>query len=52
MKKNDRLTLYYTDTKTRDQVINRLGNMVVNVKELPPKDDRRLIYIFVEKVRS
>ena len=52
MKKNNRLALYYIDSETRDQVINRLGDMVIHVKEVPGRDDRKLIYIFVEKVKD
>lgn len=47
MKKDNRLTLYFINDKTRDQVIDRLGDMVVRVKDLPEKDGRKLVYIFI-----
>ena len=48
MKKDNRLTLYFINNKTRDQVINRLGDLVTRVKDLPEKDGRKLVYIFIK----
>ena len=48
--KNDRLTLYYGSESLRKQVLERLDDMIVKVKEMPEKEGRKLVYIFVKSV--
>lgn len=50
MKKSDRLTLYYGSETLRKQILERLDDMIVKVKEMPEKDGRKLVYIFVKEV--
>ncbi len=50
MTKNDRLTLYYGSESLRKQILERLDGMIVKVKEMPEKEGRKLVYIFVKAV--
>ena len=50
MKKADRITLYYLDDRQKQRVLDRLADLVIKTKEMPGKEGRKLVYIFVKPV--
>lgn len=48
MKKDNRLTLYYLNESTRNEILRRLGDLVTRVRDLPERDGRKLVYIFIK----